>query len=86
MADTIEVDRAMLTAANLGQGAPAQAEARLRLRARGTRYQSAQTYLGHRNIQHTARYTELSPTRFEDFWRAPILVMRHILLTGGGFS
>jgi len=27
-------------------------------------------YLGHRNIQHTVRYTELSPTRFKDFWRA----------------
>ena len=25
--------------------------------------------LGHRNIQHTVRYTELSPTRFKDFWR-----------------
>jgi len=29
-----------------------------------------QAYLGHRNIQHTVRYTELSPTRFKDFWRA----------------
>jgi integrase len=28
-----------------------------------------QAYLGHRNIQHTVRYTELSPTRFKDFWR-----------------
>ena len=28
-----------------------------------------QAYLGHRNIQHTVRYTELSPTRFNDFWR-----------------
>ena len=28
-----------------------------------------QTYLGHRNIQHTVRSTELSPTRFKDFWR-----------------
>jgi site-specific recombinase XerD len=27
-----------------------------------------QAYLGHRNIQHTVRYTELSPTRFRDFW------------------
>ena len=25
--------------------------------------------LGHRAIQHTARYTELSPTRFRDVWR-----------------
>ena len=28
-----------------------------------------QAYLGHRNIQHTVRYTELSPTRYKDFWR-----------------
>jgi hypothetical protein len=23
---------------------------------------------GHRNIQHTVRYTELAPTRFKNFW------------------
>jgi integrase len=28
-----------------------------------------QAYLGHRNIQHTVRYTELSPNRFKNFWR-----------------
>jgi type 1 fimbriae regulatory protein FimB/type 1 fimbriae regulatory protein FimE len=28
-----------------------------------------QDYLGHRNIQHTVRYTELSPTRFRNFWK-----------------
>jgi type 1 fimbriae regulatory protein FimB/type 1 fimbriae regulatory protein FimE len=28
-----------------------------------------QHYLGHKNIQHTLRYTELSPDRFRDFWR-----------------
>jgi len=28
-----------------------------------------QSYLGHRNIQHTVRYTELSTTRFKAFWR-----------------
>jgi integrase len=28
-----------------------------------------QAYLGHKNIQHTVRYTELSPGRFKDFWR-----------------
>jgi site-specific recombinase XerD len=27
-----------------------------------------QAYLGHRNIQHTVRYTE-SQTRFKNFWR-----------------
>src|ERR1700674_4553878 len=30
---------------------------------------SLQAYLGHRNIQHTVRYTELSPARFKNFWR-----------------
>ena len=30
---------------------------------------SIQDYLGHRNIQHTVRYTELSPERFKSFWR-----------------
>src|SRR5262249_46409085 len=28
-----------------------------------------QDYLGHRNISNTVRYTELSATRFKDFWR-----------------
>ena len=28
-----------------------------------------QAYLGHKNIQHTVRYTELAPGRFKDFWR-----------------
>jgi integrase len=28
-----------------------------------------QHYLGHRNIQHTVRYTEMAPERFKDFWR-----------------
>jgi type 1 fimbriae regulatory protein FimB/type 1 fimbriae regulatory protein FimE len=28
-----------------------------------------QAYLGHKNIQHTVRYTELAPTRFKNFWR-----------------
>ncbi len=27
-----------------------------------------QDYLGHRNIQHTVRYTQLNPSRFESFW------------------
>lgn len=30
---------------------------------------SIQDYLGHKNIQHTVRYTELSLTKFKDFWR-----------------
>ena len=30
---------------------------------------SLQAYLGHKNIQHTVRYTELSPDRFREFWK-----------------
>jgi hypothetical protein len=29
----------------------------------------AEAWLGHKNIQHTVRYTELAPDRFRDFWR-----------------
>jgi type 1 fimbriae regulatory protein FimB/type 1 fimbriae regulatory protein FimE len=28
-----------------------------------------QAWMGHKNIQHTVRYTELAPDRFRDFWR-----------------
>lgn len=28
-----------------------------------------QHWMGHKNIQHTVRYTELSPARFKNFWR-----------------
>ena len=28
-----------------------------------------QHYLGHKNIQHTVRYTEMAPDRFKYFWR-----------------
>ena len=30
---------------------------------------SIQFYLGHKNIQHTVRYTELSSNRFKNFWK-----------------
>lgn len=30
---------------------------------------SLQAYLGHKNIQHTVRYTELSAARFNGFWK-----------------
>ena len=46
------------------------------IRGRGTRLlgegqiaRAMQAYLGHRNIQHTVRYTELAPDRFKRFWR-----------------
>ncbi len=28
-----------------------------------------QLYLGHKNIQHTVRYTDLASGRFRDFWK-----------------
>jgi integrase len=34
--------------------------------ARDTR--SIQSYMGHKNIQNTTRYTALAPNRFRDFW------------------
>jgi integrase len=35
----------------------------------GADTRSLQSYLGHANIQNTMRYTELTPTRFRDFFR-----------------
>jgi integrase len=34
----------------------------------GVDTRALQAYLGHRNIQHTVRYTELAPDRFAKFW------------------
>jgi site-specific recombinase XerD len=34
-----------------------------------SRHPALQAWLGHKNIQHTVRYTELTPNRFKDFWR-----------------
>ena len=41
-------------------------------RAQGTHghdTRALQHYLGHKNIQHTVRYTKIAPDRFKDFWR-----------------
>jgi integrase len=40
------------------------------LASKGHDTRALQAYLGHKNIQHTVRYTELPPTRFKNFWRA----------------
>ena len=40
-----------------------------KLANQGVDTRSLQHYLGHKNIQHTVRYTELSPERFKDFWK-----------------
>lgn len=57
-------------------GIPFQVHAHMLRHATGYRLASAghdtralQAYLGHKNIQHTVRYTELAPGRFRDFWR-----------------
>jgi integrase len=39
------------------------------LAGKGHDTRALQAYLGHRNIQHTVRYTELAPDRFKNFWR-----------------
>jgi integrase len=39
------------------------------LASRGTDTRTIQAWLGHANIQHTTKYTALSPTRFRDIWR-----------------
>ncbi len=36
---------------------------------RGADTRLIQDYLGHRNIQHTVRYTATNPARFEKLWR-----------------
>ena len=36
---------------------------------RGEDTRAIQDYLGHKNIQHTVRYTRLSPLRFKDFFK-----------------
>lgn len=38
------------------------------LATQGHDTRAIQDYLGHRNIQHTVRYTQLNPSRFESFW------------------
>jgi type 1 fimbriae regulatory protein FimB/type 1 fimbriae regulatory protein FimE len=34
----------------------------------GVDTRTIQSYLGHRNIQHTVRYTELSAKQFRNLW------------------
>lgn len=39
------------------------------LASKGHDTRAIQAYLGHRNIMHTVKYTELAPGRFNDFWK-----------------
>jgi integrase len=38
------------------------------LASHGHDIRAIQNYLGHKNIQHTVRYTAMAPCRFENFW------------------
>lgn len=38
------------------------------LTSQGQDTRAIQDYLGHKNIHHTVRYTQMSPQRFETFW------------------
>ncbi len=38
------------------------------LASQGHDTRAIQDYLGHKNIHHTVRYTQMSPSRFETFW------------------
>ena len=40
-----------------------------KLASEGQDTRAIQQYLGHKNITHTVRNTELSPERFKNFWR-----------------
>ena len=39
------------------------------LASQGHDTRAIQDYLGHKNIQHTVRYTAMAPHRFESFWQ-----------------
>lgn len=68
--------RKLVTSAGEAAGLPFPAHQQIlrhacgyKLANEGHDTRSIRQCLGHRNIQHTVRYTELSPTRFKDFWR-----------------
>ena len=65
--DQIDFDRATLAVRRAKRGTPSTCGFALANKGHDTR--ALQEYLGHRNIQHTVRYTELSPDRFKNFWR-----------------
>ena len=72
---TIDGFNWMIKRAGKKAGLPFQAHAHMlrhacgyKLASDGHDTRSIQDYLGHRNIQHTVRYTELSPERFRSFW------------------
>jgi site-specific recombinase XerD len=56
-------------AAKLGFKAMLRLACGFALANKGHDTRALQAYLGHKNIQHTVRFTELAPNRFKDFWR-----------------
>src|SRR5215475_375773 len=65
----IRSDRVAGQAAIPDTSAHAAAWLRLCPSQRRPRHEGAAAWLGHKNIQHTVRYTELAPDRFKNFWR-----------------
>jgi hypothetical protein len=55
--------------ASVGEGVAASVAQHVRERREGHSGALAANPLGHKNIQHTVRYTELAPDRFKNFWR-----------------
>jgi len=39
-----------------------------------------QHYMGHRNIMHTVRYTEMAPDRFKNFWKESRYCMKGLVV------
>ena len=62
----------------------AHVAARLWLRVANKLRGRCDAYLGHRNIQHTVRYTELSPGRFKDFGDRRANMRRREVVAGAG--
>jgi S-formylglutathione hydrolase FrmB len=56
-----------------GEIAPPARHASHQKTSKGHDTRALQAYLGHKNIQHTVRYTELAPHRFKYFWRKVII-------------
>jgi site-specific recombinase XerD len=52
-----------------------------KLANQGVDTRSLQQYLGHKNIEHTVRYTELSSERFRDFLQG----LTHCIVVNGLF-
>ena len=73
---TTDTVRKLVTRAGLAAGLPFPAHPHMLRHACGFKLandghdtRSLQHYLGHKNITHTVRYTEMAPDRFRGFWK-----------------